>query len=128
VRSCTSPRVGLAHEEVITDSRSRASTPSPARAREILVARPRNAIAPLKESGETWLAVMETAHTLGRRVHRDVHDGHRRDRAERIEHLRMVRAVQDRTGGFRAFIPWTYQPENNHLKGDTKASALEYLR
>ena len=48
--------------------------------------------------------------------------------AERIEHLRMIRDVQDRTGGFRAFIPWTYQPENNHLKGRTQATDLEYLR
>jgi cyclic dehypoxanthinyl futalosine synthase len=48
--------------------------------------------------------------------------------AERIEHLRMIRDVQDRTGGFRSFIPWTYQPENNHLKGRTQATALEYLR
>ena len=40
----------------------------------------------------------------------------------------MVRDVQDRTGGFRSFIPWTYQPENNHLKGETKATSLEYLR
>jgi cyclic dehypoxanthinyl futalosine synthase len=36
--------------------------------------------------------------------------------------------VHDRTGGFRAFIPWTYQPENNHLKGRTQATTLEYLR
>ena len=48
--------------------------------------------------------------------------------AERIEHLRMIRDVQDRTGGFRSFIPWTYQPENNHLKGRTQATSLEYLR
>ena len=63
--------------------------------------------------------------------------------AERIEHMRMIRDVQDlavangyvdsaveqRTGGgFRAFIPWTYQPENNHLKGRTQATTLEYLR
>jgi cyclic dehypoxanthinyl futalosine synthase len=48
--------------------------------------------------------------------------------AERIEHLRMIRDVQDRTGGFRSFIPWTYQPENNHLKGHTQASVTEYLR
>ena len=40
----------------------------------------------------------------------------------------MIRDVQDRTGGFRAFIPWTYQPENNHLKGRTQATSLEYLR
>jgi cyclic dehypoxanthinyl futalosine synthase len=48
--------------------------------------------------------------------------------AERIEHLAMVRAVQDRTGGFRAFIPYTYQPMNNHLKGRTQATSGEYLR
>lgn len=36
--------------------------------------------------------------------------------------------MQDRTGGFRAFIPWTYQSENNHLKGRTQATSLEYLR
>jgi cyclic dehypoxanthinyl futalosine synthase len=40
----------------------------------------------------------------------------------------MIRDVQDRTGGFRSFIPWTYQPENNHLKGRTQATSLEYLR
>jgi cyclic dehypoxanthinyl futalosine synthase len=48
--------------------------------------------------------------------------------AERIEHLRMIRDVQDRTGGFRSFIPWTYQPENNHLKGRTQANVFDYLR
>jgi cyclic dehypoxanthinyl futalosine synthase len=48
--------------------------------------------------------------------------------AERIEHLRMIRDVQDRTGGFRAFIPYTYQPMNNKLRGQTQASLLEYLR
>jgi cyclic dehypoxanthinyl futalosine synthase len=40
----------------------------------------------------------------------------------------MIRDVQDRTGGFRAFIPYTYQPENNHLKGRTQATLFEYLR
>jgi cyclic dehypoxanthinyl futalosine synthase len=40
----------------------------------------------------------------------------------------MIRDVQDRTGGFRAFIPYTYQPENNHLKGQTQATLFEYLR
>jgi cyclic dehypoxanthinyl futalosine synthase len=59
--------------------------------------------------------------------------------AERIEHLRMIRDVQDAAvdrgygrddafGGFRSFIPWTYQAENNHLKGRTQATSLEYLR
>ena len=95
---------------------------------EILVARPRTAIAPLKESGEEWLAVMETAHGLGVESTATFMMGTGETNAERIEHLRMIRDVQDRTGGFRAFIPWTYQPENNHLKGHTQATTLEYLR
>jgi cyclic dehypoxanthinyl futalosine synthase len=95
---------------------------------EILVARPRRAIAPLKESGETWLEVMESAHRLGVESTATFMMGTGETNAERIEHLRMVRDVQDRTGGFRSFIPWTYQPENNHLRGRTQATSLEYLR
>jgi cyclic dehypoxanthinyl futalosine synthase len=95
---------------------------------EILVERPRNAIAPLKESGERWLEIMETAHRLGVESTATFMMGTGETNAERIEHLRMIRDVQDRTGGFRSFIPWTYQPENNHLKGRTQASVLEYLR
>ncbi|HET8659739.1 MAG TPA: CofH family radical SAM protein, partial [Micromonosporaceae bacterium] len=95
---------------------------------EMLPARPRKAIAPLKESGEEWLAVMETAHGLGLESTATMMMGTGETNAERIEHLRMIRDVQDRTGGFRAFIPWTYQPENNHLKGRTQATSLEYLR
>ena len=95
---------------------------------EILVGRPRSVIAPLKESGELWLQVMETAHGLGVESTATFMMGTGETNAERIEHLRMVRDVQDRTGGFRAFIPWTYQPENNHLKGQTQATPLEYLR
>lgn len=95
---------------------------------EILVARPRTAIAPLKESGERWLEIMETAHRAGVESTATFMMGTGETNAERIEHLRMIRDVQDRTGGFRSFIPWTYQPENNHLKGRTQATTLEYLR
>jgi cyclic dehypoxanthinyl futalosine synthase len=95
---------------------------------EMLPERPRRAIAPLKESGARWLEVMETAHRLGVESTATMMLGTGETHAERIEHLRMIRDVQDRTGGFRAFIPWTYQPENNHLKGRTQATSLEYLR
>jgi cyclic dehypoxanthinyl futalosine synthase len=95
---------------------------------EILVDRPRTAIAPLKEPGHVWLSVMETAHGLGLESTATFMMGTGETNAERIEHLRMIRDVQDRTGGFRSFIPWTYQPENNHLKGRTQATSLEYLR
>jgi cyclic dehypoxanthinyl futalosine synthase len=112
---------------------------------EMLPERPRKAIAPLKESGERWLEVMELAHRQGLDSTATMMMGTGETNAERIEHLRMIRDVQDRAvaagydggqgvaveggpGGFRAFIPWTYQPENNHLKGRTQATTLEYLR
>lgn len=95
---------------------------------EILVERPRTAIAPLKEPGRVWLEVMEIAHGLGLESTATFMMGTGETAAERIEHLRLIRDVQDRTGGFRSFIPWTYQPENNHLKGRTQATSLEYLR
>jgi cyclic dehypoxanthinyl futalosine synthase len=95
---------------------------------EILTERPRHAIAPLKEPGHVWLEVMETAHGLGVESTATFMMGTGETDAERIEHLRMIREVQDRTGGFRSFIPWTYQPENNVLRGRTQATALEYLR
>ncbi|WP_025272762.1 cyclic dehypoxanthinyl futalosine synthase [Haloglycomyces albus] len=95
---------------------------------EMLPERPRTAIAPLKESGRRWLEIMEVAHNHGLRSTATMMMGTGETAAERIEHLSLIRDVQDRTGGFRSFIPWTYQPENNHLKGRTQATALEYLR
>jgi cyclic dehypoxanthinyl futalosine synthase len=95
---------------------------------ELLPARARTAIAPLKESGERWLEIMEIAHGLGVESTCTMLMGTGETNAERIEHLTMIRDVQDRTQGFRAFIPYTYQPENNHLKGETQATSLEYLR
>jgi cyclic dehypoxanthinyl futalosine synthase len=119
---------GISVEEVITRIH-RAGLDSLAGAgAELLPARPRQAIAPLKESGERWLEIMETAHRLGVESTSTMLMGTGETNAERIEHLRMIRDVQDRTGGFRAFIPYTYQPENNHLRGRTQATTVEYLR
>jgi cyclic dehypoxanthinyl futalosine synthase len=110
---------------------------------EMLPDRPRKAIAPLKESGARWLEVMTVAHRHGLSSTATMMMGTGETNAERIEHIRMIRDVQDiavangyvdsaveqdGVGGFRAFIPWTYQPENNHLKGRTQATTLEYLR
>jgi cyclic dehypoxanthinyl futalosine synthase len=118
----------LGHAEVIARLHAAGLDSFAGAGAEILVKRPRTAIAPLKEDGETWLSVMETAHGLGVESTATFMMGTGETNAERIEHLRMVRDVQDRTGGFRSFIPWTYQPENNHLKGRTQATSLEYLR
>ena len=119
---------GLDHDEVIRRLRAAGLDSFAGAGAEILVARPRTAIAPLKESGEVWLSVMEAAHRQGVESTATFMMGTGETNAERIEHLRMIRDVQDRTGGFRSFIPWTYQAENNHLKGRTQATSLEYLR
>jgi cyclic dehypoxanthinyl futalosine synthase len=119
---------GLSYEDVIRRLRDAGLDSFAGAGAEILVERPRRAIAPLKEPGEVWLEVMETAHRLGIESTATFMMGTGETNAERIEHLRMIRDVQDRTGGFRSFIPWTYQPENNHLRGRTQASVYEYLR
>src|SRR5205814_1115079 len=118
----------LSFADVITRLRAAGLDSFAGAGAEILPSRPRTVIAPLKESGETWLEVMETAHGLGVESTATMMMGTGETNAERIEHLRMIRDVQDRTGGFRSFIPWTYQPENNHLKGRTQASTYEYIR
>ena len=119
---------GVSVEESITRIKAAGLDSFAGAGAEILVARPRTEIAPLKESGERWLEIMEIAHGLGVESTATFMMGTGETNAERIEHLRMIRDVQDRTGGFRSFIPWTYQPENNHLKGRTQASVIEYLR
>jgi cyclic dehypoxanthinyl futalosine synthase len=118
----------LPHDEVIRRLAAAGLDSFAGAGAEILVARPRTAIAPLKESGEMWLSVMETAHGLGVESTATFMMGTGESDAERIEHLRMIRDVQDRTGGFRSFIPWTYQSENNHLGDVAHASIYEYLR
>jgi cyclic dehypoxanthinyl futalosine synthase len=94
---------------------------------EILVEKVRNRIAPLKCTGQQWLDVMETAHGLGLNSSATMMFGHVETIEDRIEHLRMLREVQDRTHGFTAFICWTFQSENTRLRAPT-VGAHEYLR
>ena len=94
---------------------------------EILVDRVRNRIAPLKCNTEQWLKVMEIAHEEGLRSSATMMFGHVETIADRIEHLERLRQLQDRTGGFTAFICWTFQPENVVLKA-TPVGSAEYLR
>ncbi len=122
---------GVSIEEAIRRIRAAGLDSIAGAGAEMLPDRPRRAIAPLKESGARWLEVMEVAHSLGVESTATMMMGTGETAAERIEHLRMIRDVQDRAvsgSGFRSFIPWTYQAENNHLKGRTQATSLEYLR
>jgi cyclic dehypoxanthinyl futalosine synthase len=94
---------------------------------EILVDRVRNRIAPLKCNTEQWLEVMRTAHDLGLNSSATMMFGHVEAVEDRIEHLERLRQLQDQTGGFTAFICWTFQPGNVALKA-TPVGSTEYLR
>jgi len=83
---------------------------------EILVDRVRKQISPLKATTGEWLRVMDVAHRLGLKTSATMMFGHIETIEERIEHLDRLRIQQDKTGGFTAFICWTFQPENTRLK------------
>jgi cyclic dehypoxanthinyl futalosine synthase len=94
---------------------------------EILVDRVRERISPLKCNSDQWLEVMAIAHELGLNSSATMMFGHVETIDDRIEHLQRLRDQQDATGGFTAFICWTFQPENTVLKAQTVGTA-EYLR
>ncbi|MCA9426593.1 MAG: dehypoxanthine futalosine cyclase [Candidatus Omnitrophica bacterium] len=94
---------------------------------EILSDRVRRKLAPTKCTGQEWLDVMETAHKIGYTSSATMMFGHIETLEERIDHLERLRQVQDRTGGFTAFICWPIQSDNTPMKG-MKVGAYEYLR
>ncbi len=94
---------------------------------EILVDRVRKRVSPNKISTSQWLDVMRTAHHLGLKSTATMVFGLGETLAERIEHLSVVRQLQDETGGFTAFIPWSFQPSHTEL-GGTHTTAIEYLK
>jgi len=94
---------------------------------EILVDRVRERIAPLKANTNQWLEVMRVAHELGLRSSATMMFGHVETVEDRVEHLLRIRELQDETGGFTAFICWTFQPEHTKLRAEPVGSS-EYLR
>lgn len=96
---------------------------------EILVERVRREISPGKCSAEEWLSVMRTAHQVGLLTTATMMMGGGETRMERIQHLDRLRSLQDETGGFVAFIPWTVQLENTPMQAIISKSVgpLEYL-
>jgi len=96
---------------------------------EILVDRVRDVIAPKKTRTADWLNVMRHAHRLGMSTTATMMYGHVETLAERIEHMRRIRELQDETHGFRAFISWTFQPEGTRLAPlvEHHPTSFEYL-
>jgi cyclic dehypoxanthinyl futalosine synthase len=95
---------------------------------EILADRVRKAMTKNKCLTDEWLDVHRVWHQLGGRSTCTMMFGHIETPAERIETLHRLRELQDETGGFTAFICWTFQPEHTDMAHIPKAGAFEYLR
>ena len=80
-----------------------------------------------KASADEWIDVMRHAHRAGLRTTATMMYGSVETPEERVEHLLRLRDLQDETGGFTAFITWSYQPEHTEL-GGCEATGVEYLR
>jgi cyclic dehypoxanthinyl futalosine synthase len=80
-----------------------------------------------KASADEWLGVMRDAHRAGLRTTATMMYGTVETDEERLEHLLKLRALQDETGGFTAFITWSYQPDHTELSGN-EATGIDYLR
>lgn len=95
---------------------------------EILVDRVRSEITRGKVMTDDWLDVMRQWHKLGGISSATMMFGHVETLAERLEHLERLRQLQDETGGFTAFICWTFQPDNTEMSETPPAGAFEYLK
>lgn len=95
---------------------------------EILDPQVRSQICPGKPDAQTWLDVHRTAHQLGLRSNATMLYGHVETASQRIDHLLRLRALQDTTGGFQAFIPLAFHPDGTRLAHLRRPSGLEDLR
>src|ERR1700731_1637738 len=114
--------------EVISKFREAGLGSIPGGGGEILVDRLRKRISPLKIDSDGWLEVMQVAHELGLKSSATMMFGHVETIEDRIEHLQRIRDQQDKSGGFTAFIFWTFQPQHTVLKIDNPTGVAEYLR
>ena len=114
-------------EKIIGDFKAAGLGSMPGGGGEILVDRVRQKISPLKAMSSDWLEVMDVAHRLGLNSSATMMFGHVETVEDRIEHLERVRAQQDKSKGFTAFIGWTFQAEHTKLRAPT-AGAHDYLR
>jgi len=119
-------------KEVLQELKKAGLASMPGAGAEMLVERVRKIIAPKKISADRWLEIHRTAHQLGIPTTATMMFGTVEREEEIIEHLDRLRQLQDETGGFRAFIMWSFQPYNTQLYREgvvtRKTSPNRYLR
>ncbi|WP_372894280.1 cyclic dehypoxanthinyl futalosine synthase [Stieleria sp.] len=115
-------------EEVLSRLKAAGLGSIPGGGAEILVDRVRNELTRGKVDSDNWLNVMRVWHKLGGISTATMMFGHVETLAERIEHLERIRDLQDETGGFTAFICWTFQPDNTDMSHIPASGSFEYLK
>lgn len=123
-------RAGLSLEDCLSSLREAGLSALPGGGAEVFSERVRQELFPRKISAHTWLDIHATAHRLGIGSNATMLFGHVETLEERIEHLLRLRSLQDETGGFRAFIPLAFHPENtslSHLPGPTGVEILKTI-
>jgi aminodeoxyfutalosine synthase len=118
---------GLSLEDTLSALKKSGLGSMPGGGAEIFDESVRSRLCPEKISGERWLEVMETAHRAGIRTNATMLYGHIEDYGHRIDHLMRLRKLQDKTGGFQAFIPLAYHPKNTQIAGGY-TSGIDDLR
>jgi cyclic dehypoxanthinyl futalosine synthase len=121
---------GLSLGDTIARLRDAGLDSIPGGGAEILDDAVRHRISRLKCSTKEWIDVHRTAHALGMRTTATMMFGCGETLEQRVNHLEVIRQIQEDTGGFTAFIPWTFQRENTSLGRFVKeeATAVEYLK
>lgn len=122
-----SKRSDLTLEDTISRLKSAGLDSLPGAGAEILAEETRKRISGKKINVDEWFLVMETAHRLGLYSTATMMFGVGEKIEERVEHMDRVRRLQDKTGKFRGFIPWTFQPGNTKI-GGSEVSAEDYLK
>ena len=122
----------LSYKEVLKRLKAKGLSSIPGAGAEILSDRVREIISPRKLSSKEWLDIHQAAHEVGMKTTATMMYGTVESDEEIVEHWRKIRDLQDKTGGFRAFIMWSFQPKNTALqqKGIVahKTSSNRYLR
>jgi aminodeoxyfutalosine synthase len=118
---------GLSLKETFVRLKKSGLDAMPGGGAEIFAEEVRKKLCPEKIDGQRWLEVHETAHRAGIRTNATMLYGHIESYEDRIDHLVRLRKLQDRTGGFQAFIPLSYHPKNTEMGGEYP-SAMEDLK